>query len=148
MCLLLQAVEQEETFRSGAFHEPLTELETLLKELWASVLGQEATTFRLDTDFFRAGGDSIGAMKLSALARKHDMELTVKSILQHPELSEMALKMKSMSISMVMQAPYSLIHPSEVDSILETAAAMCNVPEAFIQDIYPCTPLQIELFVF
>lgn len=122
-------------------------MEALLQKLWAISLDKDATTLRQESNFLDEGGDSISAMKMSALARQHDVELTVKYVLQHPQLSEMALQANSTSSSSALQNPLSLFDSSRVNGILATAAAICDIPEDAIHDIYPCTPLQIELFV-
>jgi aryl carrier-like protein len=144
--LLQQSIAKEGVATSEDLYGPLTESETLLQKLWATALGQGAMPFNQDSNFLDVGGDSISAMKLSALARKHGTELTVGSVLMKPQLSAMALTIKPIRSSPSSQAPFSLLKTSDPDQVRARAAAICGVSLDLIEDIYPCTPLQIELF--
>lgn len=125
---------------------PVTEMEALLQRLWATALGHEAMVLCPDCDFFDVGADSIAAIKLSNLARKHDLSLTVKDIIRNPKLSSMAISIHSIRGSSNSPSPFSLLEPSRLDQTLAKAAVICGTSIESISDIYPCTPLQIELF--
>ncbi|KAH8691335.1 putative nonribosomal peptide synthase [Talaromyces proteolyticus] len=113
---------------------PHTEMETLLGTLWSTALGHNITPIYSDTDFVDVGGDSIAAMKLSNLARKHDLSLTVKDIIQYPTLSSMALHIRSIQILSNSPKPFSLLDTSDIGQILANASVICNVPpEAYIK---------------
>ncbi|CEJ91933.1 hypothetical protein VHEMI07615 [[Torrubiella] hemipterigena] len=76
----------------GVTIEPRTDEETMLRKMWAQALRIDETSISVDDGFFRVGGDSIGAMKLVALARKKGITcLTVKDVFLHPVLQDMAL---------------------------------------------------------
>ena len=121
-------------------------MEALLQTLWATALGQVGIVLCPDSNFFDVGGDSITAMKLSNLARKKDLSLTVKTITQHPKLSSMAVNVQHIPTSSDSPTPFSLMEPSQLDQMLAKAAIICGISVKSISDIYPCTPLQVELF--
>ncbi|KAK2874915.1 NRPS [Arthroderma sp. PD_2] len=85
-------------------------------------------------------------MKLSNLARKHDLSLTVQDITQHRWICSMALCMRPIRTSWEPMTPFSLIKSYQLSSLLAQAASTCGISTDEIMDIYPCTPLQIELF--
>jgi aryl carrier-like protein len=64
-------------------------MENILSSLWSVALELEEKISR-DDHFFRLGGDSIKAMKLSASARRAGMKLSVQSIFKYPCLERMA----------------------------------------------------------
>ncbi|QKX62712.1 uncharacterized protein TRUGW13939_09873 [Talaromyces rugulosus] len=143
--LLLASTEQDNEGGVEYLHGPLTENETILGALWATSLGQKDILLSPDTDFVDVGGDSIAAMKLSNLSRKQDIGLTIADIIKHSKLSAMALSISSLQTSSNSPAPFSMINSSNREKILANTAATCGVSVEDIEDIYPSTPLQIEL---
>ncbi len=150
---LLQRQQQNTTDRSDSDHvndQPLTEMESLLRILWVTCLGRPAEHgLGPDSDFFEAGGDSITAMKLSNLARRRDLSLPVQTIMKSPKLSTMAQCLSppdTSSQSSGSPAPFSLISPSLLQVARAKAAEICGIAPSAIDDMYPCTPLQTELF--
>ncbi|KAL4870565.1 hypothetical protein BDV12DRAFT_195289 [Aspergillus spectabilis] len=71
--------------------EPATEMERRLQSLWARALRINPDTIGADHDFFRLGGDSISAMRLTAALRVANIKLDVATIFPYPRLNEMAL---------------------------------------------------------
>lgn len=65
---------------------PETETEILMQGLWAKVLQIDRDQITADDNFFQWGGDSIGAMRLVALARYEDLTFSVRDVFQHPVL--------------------------------------------------------------
>lgn len=125
---------------------PRTRKEAILEELWAASLNQPNLVLHQDSDFFEIGGDSIAVMKLSNLARKSELTLTVRDIMQHSTLSSMAMKADYAHVSSDSPKPFSLVEPSQLEETLAKAAKICGISVESISDVYPCTPLQIELF--
>ncbi|RFU79721.1 hc-toxin synthetase [Trichoderma arundinaceum] len=131
---------------------PLSQMELLIRDLWASVLQKHSDTIDRDDDFFRIGGDSIGAMKLVAAARKSETQisLTVADVFRHPRLSELARVLaeteKYNLASTTDAAPFTInlgpnsssIRPNQIAAL----ADQCDVAAENIQDAYPCSPLQ------
>ncbi|MBQ4844782.1 non-ribosomal peptide synthase/polyketide synthase [Pseudoalteromonas sp. MMG005] len=73
-----------------AYVAPEGELETLLAEIWREVLGVEQVG-RFD-NFFALGGDSINSLRLIALAKSHDITLSVQDIFTSTDLYSLALQ--------------------------------------------------------
>ncbi|EED19142.1 nonribosomal peptide synthase, putative [Talaromyces stipitatus ATCC 10500] len=125
---------------------PFTQMQDLLERLWSIALGQVDMVVSLDSDFFHIGGDSVAAMKLSNLARKHDLRLTVKDVIETPDLLSMAGRLQPIEVQSDWPRPFSLVEPSHTNQTLTKAATICDISADSISDIYPCTPLQVELF--
>ena len=120
---------------------PSTPMEIALQNLWAELLRIDAASIGADDSFFSKGGDSIKAMRLTSLARAASINLIVADIFKHPILCDMAT-VASSDLQEVTAAikPFALA-PAE-QSLVQNAAAVCEVPADNIEDIYPCTPLQ------
>ncbi|KAI2791865.1 hypothetical protein POX_c04745 [Penicillium oxalicum] len=130
--------------------EPQTEQEHCLRDLWAVVLGKEPSSVGRQDSFFRLGGDSIGAMKLVAAARRAGYLLSVADIFRHPELIEMAVRLDlSNGAKAAAYAPFSLLQDeqNQRQATLEEAAQQCSVSQDAIEDIYHATPLQEGVFL-
>ncbi|KAF7715229.1 Nonribosomal peptide synthase (NRPS) [Penicillium ucsense] len=129
---------------------PQGEQEHRLRDLWASVLRKEASAIGRQDSFFRLGGDSIGAMKLVAAARRAGYSLSVADIFRHPELTEMAQCLDiTNGAKAAAYAPFSLLPAEQTQRkvILCEAAKQCIVSEDAIQDVYYATPLQEGVFL-
>jgi len=126
--------------------ERYTREETILLELWKKTLGM--STVDLKDNFFRLGGDSLIAIRLSATARKMGLDLPVVAIFQNPIAVDMAKILGKSSITDGDTAvqPMSLLRDFQYsESLLPTIAVGCGVPLEAIEDIFPCTPLQESL---
>lgn len=123
---------------------PTTPMEVALQGLWAELLRVDSASIGADDSFFSKGGDSIKAMRLTSLARSAGISLIVTDIFKNPVLCEMAKVASSEAQEVVADIqPFALI--SSEQNIIGDAAAVCNIPEYDIEDIYPCTPLQAGL---
>ncbi|KAL8670383.1 MAG: hypothetical protein Q9168_005078, partial [Polycauliona sp. 1 TL-2023] len=125
--------------------KPSTHMEKTLQVLWTEVLGIESAGIFAEDNFLQLGGDSVGAMRLVALAYEQGLSLTVADIFANPRLCRMAditTEIES-SLDATTPAPFSLLHstlaPSEVQL---RAARLCDVPPTQVVDVYPCTALQ------
>lgn len=128
----------------GPLSPPDGEKELVLQSLWASVLGVELDRIGKQTSFFRLGGDSILAVRLSALARRESIFLSVASIFSHPKLEDMA----------TVTTPYvnspleghltatSTLSLKQNTSIMQEASHLTGLDVQSIEDILPTTPLQ------
>ncbi|KAG8631699.1 hypothetical protein KVT40_000839 [Elsinoe batatas] len=120
--------------------------ETVLAELFAKVLKIPRQKVRISTHFFHAGGDSVLAMQLVALASgpPHQLSLTVQLIFNHPILGDLAQKVVGAASPIHgVVAPFDLLDRNRYD--LNQIAATCNVEIYQIEDVYPCSPLQADL---
>ena len=127
---------------------PSTEMEQKLQSLWEVVLTLTAdSSIGVEDSFFRLGGDSIGAMRLVALARAERIKLTVADIFRYPRLHEMAKASIALSEDDddVQEAvsPFTLLSDGKSTlGLLMVIASQCGVENDSIQDAYPCTALQ------
>ena len=69
---------------------PANEKEKILAGLWAEILSQEVKSIRRRDNFLALGGDSLAAIRLVALARSRNLEVTTQDILRCPILESMA----------------------------------------------------------
>ncbi|KAJ5674924.1 AMP-dependent synthetase/ligase [Penicillium maclennaniae] len=121
-----------------------------LRDLWAMVLGKEPTSVGRHDNFFRLGGDSIGAMKLVAAARRSGFVLSVADIFRQLELSDMAKCLHLTNVAEpVAYTPFSLLPADSMqrETLLAEAAMSCSISSDAIQDAYPATPLQEGVFL-
>ncbi|KAL8784906.1 MAG: hypothetical protein Q9195_008843 [Heterodermia aff. obscurata] len=125
----------------------MTATEHTLCQLWQETLRLPQDHVDLDDDFFKLGGNSIDAMRLTASARREGFSLTVKIIMTRPKLWQQALEMAEFGDDDDHPIiPFSLLGRNiQVDELREAAAVKCNVHSQHIEDIFPCTPMQIAL---
>ena len=125
--------------------KPSIEMEKRLQGLWAEIIGIEPGEIFSEDSFLQLGGDSVGAMRLVAVAYEQGFSLTVADIFAFPRLSRMAEVMKedSPSPNEMTPAPFSLLRPGVSHSEAQLyAARLCRVAASQVVDIYPCTALQ------
>ncbi|RAO67756.1 uncharacterized protein BHQ10_003768 [Talaromyces amestolkiae] len=144
--MMQEMSSNQEKINVDHVHNPLTEMESRLAGLWITALGDPPTMISPESEFADIGGDSIAAMKLSNIARKHDLSLTVRDILENSKLSAMALAMTAIDDSGASYQAFSLLDSSQESELKSRAAMICNVPVDSIMDMYPATPLQTEVF--
>ncbi|KAE8333055.1 hypothetical protein BDV39DRAFT_199406 [Aspergillus sergii] len=120
----------------------LTAAETKMRDLWANVLPRNLAKIHKQANFFRLGGDSITAMKLTGLARDVGLQLTVADVFTYPELGDLArIAQENFQETAAVIPPFSLLREN-TSNLRRFAAKMCAVEENQIEDIYPCTPMQ------
>lgn len=128
---------------------PSTAMEKSLATLWESVLSIAPGSVGAEDEFFRLGGDSIGAMKLITAARAQKITLNVANIFQKPKLCDIASVAALNSGTKVAEEihtdvkPFSLL--TNVDSVAvlkDKVAQQCQIATQAIQDMLPCTAIQ------
>ncbi|ODA76456.1 hypothetical protein RJ55_07725 [Drechmeria coniospora] len=127
----------------------ITASEKALGLLWAEVLKIPVSRIGRHDGFFRMGGDSIAAMKLSAKSSP-GISLSVSDIFEHAALSDMALaanRNNSIVDDIDNIEPFELVTNGMSDDMLQSLASKCNVSVEQIADAYPCTALQESLMV-
>ncbi|CZR70233.1 uncharacterized protein PAC_20134 [Phialocephala subalpina] len=129
---------------------PQSHRENQLAELWSSILQiGDKTSIGLDDSFFRLGGDSIGAMKLTTLAREHKILLNVATVFKNPKLENMAaatLNLKNEDDTSL--EPFALLpETGNVETILDKISRDYNVFPGAIENVYPTGPLQEGLML-
>lgn len=95
-----------------AFQEPSTEIELRLQHLWSAVLNVDRQSISATDDFFRIGGDSVGAMRLVAAASEEGLSLSVIDIFENPSLQKLASIATTQRHLARKYAPLSLVRTS------------------------------------
>ncbi|KAM0418809.1 hypothetical protein ACHAPT_012250 [Fusarium lateritium] len=123
---------------------PTTSMQRKLQKVWGKILSLDSGRISRDDNFFRLGGDSVGAMKLVAAARLEDIVLTVMNIFKNPVLSDMATSCKrSNDAPVTVMKRLSLLRDVASPSLLlDELADRCSIQRSQIQDAYPCSSLQ------
>lgn len=112
--------------QGGGFAAPLEGVETILAELWQSLLHLEKVG-RHD-NFFSLGGDSIISLQVIARARKQGVKLTPKQLFEKQTIAELA---QIAEVQEAAPAPKPVARPAAID----------GAPQAF-----PLTPIQKRFF--
>ncbi|KAI1749210.1 hypothetical protein F4782DRAFT_514383, partial [Xylaria castorea] len=126
-------------------HEPQTNTESLLRDLWAEALGVEAHSISTDDDFFLLGGDSIAAIKLVGAAGSAGLALSVAAVFRYPTVEAQAqMQADTVARKVEILPPFSLLGSAGgSQAIHKVLAGLCNLADSsLIEDAYPCTPLQ------
>ncbi|KAK3312663.1 hypothetical protein B0H66DRAFT_595203 [Apodospora peruviana] len=149
--MTLEELVEIDVLSSGPreYRAPKTQMEKLLRDLWANILRLDPKTVSADASFFRIGGDSLGAMRLVSAAREKGVVFSVADVFQTPKLSDLATIIEAEQSSSELFAdvgPFSLIASNlgdvSVDEAKAQAASLCGIEQGDIEDIFPCTPLQ------
>lgn len=137
---------------AGEYKEVALSKEQLaLRDHWARCLNISEHSINLQDSFFRLGGTSILAMRLSSMCRKSSVLLSVSEVFKYPTLEGMAKVANfengmthDLDIKGPMIEPFSLLKSldSENEEAVEELAQITGLNVEDIQDAYPCTPLQ------
>lgn len=126
----------------------VTETESLLRGFWAKVLSLDETLIGRDDNLFDLGGDSVVAMRLTALTRDAGLHLTVADIFRNPVLEKLAAAVDNSSASttsgLQRYEPLSLVDETTKTTVLETVrqSSWIQTSGATILDIAPVTDFQ------
>lgn len=115
----------------GTKRQPTTRVEKKLQQIWAEILDLALERIGQDDSFFRLGGDSLSAIRLTSRAGQDDIHLTIALIFQNPKLSDMAAAADDLSSRIV------------CDQLQE----QFGISKESVVDFYPCTPLQESLMI-
>ena len=123
--------------RAGKVHG---DRETLVRRLWAAVLGIETDSIDREDSFFDLGADSITAMKLVAASKPEDLNVKVLDVFKNPVLWKLAAATQDIggSVQATQSGSKQQNHPfkllDNVDNI-----------DAFLDDVvYPVTGAERE----
>ncbi|KAI8835767.1 hypothetical protein BJ741DRAFT_199573 [Chytriomyces cf. hyalinus JEL632] len=121
-----------------------SETESLLATVWSEVLRLDVNSISPQDSFLKIGGDSIGAILLSANLRKRGYKISVAQIFQTPVLTEMALKLEAESLQVQKYIPFSCPGFSEetMKRTLEPDLIELGTSWSTVEDIYPTSPMQ------
>jgi amino acid adenylation domain-containing protein/non-ribosomal peptide synthase protein (TIGR01720 family) len=134
-------------YSHGPKRSPSTETEKSLAMLWSRILHIETELIGVDDSFFRLGGDSVGAMRLVAMARSElGIVLNVADIFGHPTIQEMSsnTKVQVAQDTAVAMQPFVLLDQTtdSLDDLQRELASHCSIDIGHLQDAYPTTALQ------
>ncbi|OJJ07311.1 hypothetical protein ASPVEDRAFT_76237 [Aspergillus versicolor CBS 583.65] len=129
-------------FKRLKHRDPTTDTGRLVCDMVSKVLaGVSAQS--MANNFFELGGDSVSAMKLTGLARRHGFKLTVGDVFRRPMLADLAAGLvKTVQVTSQIQQPFALIDGLGAADIKAQVAQQCGLDASQVLDAYPCTPLQ------
>ncbi|RDW70380.1 hypothetical protein BP5796_08777 [Coleophoma crateriformis] len=133
-----------ESFGASAFADIVpvqTQNEKLLEGMFTKILG--ATARGRNANFLAFGGDSICAINLSNMVKKHGLMLPVGSILKSPRLMDMALQIQKQGGESNAIIPKKF----EVPSYITDQIAGAGLSNDFIEHVYPCPAGQNEFLL-
>lgn len=129
-------------FKRLKHRDPATDTERLVCDMVSKVLAGVSAPSMAD-NFFELGGDSVRAMKLTGLARRHGFKLTVGDVFGRPVLADLAAGLvKTVQVTSQIQQPFALIDGLGAADIKAQVAQQCGLDASQVLDAYPCTPLQ------
>ncbi|KAL4815804.1 hypothetical protein BDW67DRAFT_185523 [Aspergillus spinulosporus] len=94
LCLMSRKVLSSFSYSTITKQAPTTAMEYKLQHLWAAVLSLAPDQIGINDSFFRLGGDSVVAMKLTAAAHAEKLPLSVADIFRWPHLVDIAAIME------------------------------------------------------
>jgi amino acid adenylation domain-containing protein/thioester reductase-like protein/non-ribosomal peptide synthase protein (TIGR01720 family) len=135
------------SINSSKKQTPTTENEKIIERIICDVFGLDDELIGTEDSFFRLGGDSLLAVKISSAARQAGLLLPVAKILSHPRLFEMAkVATRLAGTEDITIDPFSLVNADVSDLTAELTRDWAFTASE-IEDVYPCTPLQEGLMV-
>ncbi|KAI0546770.1 hypothetical protein F4679DRAFT_401148 [Xylaria curta] len=108
---------------------PSTELEVLLQDVWARVLHKEKSSIGIHDNFFRFGGDSIGAMQVASQCSALGLKISVPDILRNKSISQLAANIcgrQTGAIELPQVKTGSIFDLSPIQNIYFEAAPLAN----------------------
>jgi amino acid adenylation domain-containing protein len=121
------------------FREAETDMERVVRDAWAQVFKTSATKISATSEFYSLGGDSISAINLVNTCRRFGYELAVGDVLAYPTIRGQAKRLKHSQKNRPRQTKGFRVG-GDIYKYLQDA----GVNKADIEDIYPCTPGQVE----
>lgn len=140
--------------------QPRNDMEKKLQRIWSSILRVSIDRIGVCDSFLRLGGDSLKAIAVARAARGAGLHLSVADIFQYPILADMAEFVESNAAGFEYQAgggneaggeesrvkTFSMV-VEDVEDIKRHAADQCAIAVNDVEDIYPCTAMQVGMFV-
>lgn len=124
----------------------LTVSQDILRSAWAEVLNVNLDQIDVDDNFFRLGGDSVSAMKLTSNLRKHGHGMSVADVFRHMRLREAATVLKVDEVlkqNTWSYRPFSMLRSIDIDLFLsECIRPKLANPNWSIKDVFNVTDSQ------
>ncbi|KAI3336418.1 putative nonribosomal peptide synthase [Xylariaceae sp. AK1471] len=119
--------------------------ELTLQGLWSTLFETPMDEIHANSSFHAMGGDSISALNLVNMLRRHGYEIKVSDILSRNTLRQQAALIDESikSDEAVVTASVNEMHYQPPDTVYERLSQI-GVLQAEVEDIYPCSPGQIE----
>ena len=123
-------------------------MEEKITQIWSETLKIATAHIGADDHFFRIGGDSISAMRMSSIARGQAILLPVTEIFRCPRLCDMARAAQNTKHERdgdeMSGCPFSLVPNFDQvgTGIFSALKAQYDFDRKQVDDIYPCSPLQ------
>jgi amino acid adenylation domain-containing protein len=128
---------------SDTISPPRTQIEADLIDICCHVLNMDLGQVGTNHSFLGLGADSVDVMRLVALSRRRNIELSVADVFKQPRIADMALVARNITQAVTQIKPFSLVQCEQsLDTLLRDAAEKCHIEPSEIENIYPCTPLQ------
>ena len=121
------------------------DMDSRLRNLWAQVLDIDDSDLDEDTNFFEAGGDSVTALRLVAAAQATHVSLDIEDVFNYPTLGELAKNCQEGSHLSKTEDPASEVSVLDQET-LEACATAYKVERNTIEDIFPASPIQKNMF--
>ncbi|KAM6484703.1 hypothetical protein HDV62DRAFT_404492 [Trichoderma sp. SZMC 28011] len=122
---------------------PSTEMERLLHTIWVQVLGIESQIIGVDDSFFRLGGDSILAMRISAIARTEGIDISTSDIFQGKTIAKIAATARMQKSKQESSLSSTFSSPETILNLYKQPPPHVEVPSVnSIEDVLPCTAIQ------
>lgn len=137
--LLKEYLPKEET------SEISTEAEFELRAVWSTLFQTPAEEIHANTTFHALGGDSITALNLGSLLRRNGYSIQMNDILSSPTLRDQArlmVKQQNSNANAASETAQQMNYQPS-DSVYQQIAGI-GISTNDIEDIYPCSPGQIE----
>ncbi|QYT00338.1 hypothetical protein H0G86_007424 [Trichoderma simmonsii] len=136
-------IAESSSVSSDLKRAPSTEMERLLHTTWAQVLGIDPQIMGVDDSFFRLGGDSILAMRISAIARAKGIEISTSDIFQEKTIAKLAAAARVQESKQESSLPSTFSSPEAILSLYKRLPPHVEVPSVnSIEDVLPCTAIQ------
>lgn len=115
----------------------------ILKKCWAIALDLDMDDVDGDDSFFDLGGDSVQAIRLAEVARKHRLKLDVETVFEHPDFRGMVANSETLTNT---DFPSEAPPHRQLDAATVRACAdACGVEPNLIEDIFPTIGIQASL---
>ncbi|KAF5857103.1 hypothetical protein ETB97_006247 [Aspergillus alliaceus] len=132
---------------SSTKREPYTEIQLTLRQIFADALAIQVDVIGIDQSFFDTGGDSLSAMRVLALSRKHGLAITMADLLERKSISLLSERLESvrpMQDSLISQGT-KLSSENRCDTrhcvlgkMKDVQSQLWCLPSQSIQDAFEC----------
>ncbi|PNP49913.1 hypothetical protein THARTR1_09443 [Trichoderma harzianum] len=136
-------IAESSSVASDLRRAPSTEMERLLHTIWAQVLGLDPQIMGVDDSFFRLGGDSILAMRISAIARTEGLDISTSDVFEGKTIAKVAAAARVQEFKHESSLPSTFSSPEAILSLYNRLPPHVEVSSVnSIEDVLPCVAIQ------